>query len=69
MPIEFNKDKTPNQDPVKPKLFSLLIEAVDNGFIVHENKGADYLRNEASLNNRKVFNTKDQLNEFINKSF
>lgn len=49
---------------------TIFIEAVANGFIVHENfEPFDHHRHNApTISKRRVFNIKKQLNNYINKS-
>ncbi|WP_299153086.1 hypothetical protein [uncultured Christiangramia sp.] len=52
------------------KLDTLLIEKVDNGFILYENQDLHRDPSRCSaFRSRKVFNTKDQLKEFIDEKF
>lgn len=53
----------------QPKLNSLSIEAVKNGFILYENEFHRRYECSPNISDRMVFNTKEQLNEYINKNF
>lgn len=50
----------------KEKLVSLLIDKVSNGFILHLNENP---MGNVNLFNKMVFNTKEQLKDFIDESF
>ena len=51
----------------KPKQTSILLEVVDNGFIVKEDfhEFAHHQNPTARINDKKVFNTKKQLYNYI----
>jgi len=47
----------------KKLLHSILIERVDNGYIIYENE--HFMRREPTSSDRKVFETKETLFEFL----
>jgi len=63
---EFSQMMSKEEPENKELLDSALIVKVSNGFLVYENDGEHRNQNNGFANQRKVFETKESLFEFLN---